>query len=92
MRELDVAVPPCAVVGAGRLGRALAAALPGASGPFGRGADLRRAEAVLLCVPDSEIAAAAAAVTPGPLVGHCSGATTLEPLAAAGHRPSPSTR
>jgi predicted short-subunit dehydrogenase-like oxidoreductase (DUF2520 family) len=36
---------------------------------------------VLLCVPDGEIAAAAAAVEPGPLVGHCSGATGLAPLA-----------
>jgi predicted short-subunit dehydrogenase-like oxidoreductase (DUF2520 family) len=32
-------------------------------------------------VPDAEIAAAAAAVEPGPLVGHCSGATTLDVLA-----------
>jgi predicted short-subunit dehydrogenase-like oxidoreductase (DUF2520 family) len=32
-------------------------------------------------VPDGEIAAAAAAVAPGPLVGHCSGATGLGPLA-----------
>ena len=36
---------------------------------------------MLLCVPDGEIAAAAAAVARGPLVGHCSGATGLEPLA-----------
>jgi predicted short-subunit dehydrogenase-like oxidoreductase (DUF2520 family) len=36
---------------------------------------------VLLCVPDGEIAAAAATVEPGPLVGHCSGATGLAPLA-----------
>ena len=35
----------------------------------------------LLCVPDAEIATAAAAIAPGPLVGHCSGATGLEPLA-----------
>ncbi|MGZ8649943.1 MAG: DUF2520 domain-containing protein [Solirubrobacteraceae bacterium] len=35
---------------------------------------------MLLCVPDREIAAAAAAVAPGPLVGHCSGATGLAPL------------
>jgi len=32
-------------------------------------------------VPDGEIAAAAAAVAPGSLVGHCSGATGLETLA-----------
>jgi predicted short-subunit dehydrogenase-like oxidoreductase (DUF2520 family) len=36
---------------------------------------------VLLCVPDTEIDAAAAAIVPGPLVGHCSGATELEALA-----------
>ena len=69
-----------AIVGRGRLGTALARAL-GAPAPLGRGADPAGARAVLLCVPDAEIAAAAKAVTPGPLVGHCSGATTLEPLA-----------
>jgi predicted short-subunit dehydrogenase-like oxidoreductase (DUF2520 family) len=36
---------------------------------------------VLLCVPDSEIAAAASAVPRGLLVGHCSGAKTLAVLA-----------
>ena len=40
---------------------------------------------MLLCVPDGEIAEAAAAVPPGPLVGHCSGATTLDPLIETGH-------
>ena len=81
MRELD----SIAIVGAGRLGSALSAALDAAGyavlGPLARGADARGATAVLLCVPDGEIAAAAAAVAPGPLVGHCSGATGLEPLA-----------
>ena len=90
MRELDrnPSTPPpphrCAVVGAGRLGHALAAALSAAGlevdGPLGRGADPAGADAVILCVPDAEIAGAAAAVTPGPLVGHCSGATGLAPL------------
>src|SRR5436305_8397312 len=73
-----------AVVGDGRLGNALAHALRAAGytvdGPLGRGARCPGADAVLLCVPDYEIAAAVAAVAPGPLVGHCSGATTLEPL------------
>jgi predicted short-subunit dehydrogenase-like oxidoreductase (DUF2520 family) len=69
-----------AIVGGGRMGRALAGAL-GAAGPFGRGHDGAGADAVLLCVPDSEIAAAAAAVAPGPLVGHSSGATGLDVLA-----------
>jgi predicted short-subunit dehydrogenase-like oxidoreductase (DUF2520 family) len=83
VRELDSS--SVAIVGAGRLGTALAAALRAAGvragGPLGRGADGAGADAVLLCVPDSEIAAAAAAIAPGPLVGHCSGATTLAPLA-----------
>ena len=75
MRELD----SIAIVGAGRLGTVLAAAL-GAPSPLGRGADARGATAVLLCVPDAEIAAAAAAIEPGPLVGHCSGASGLDVL------------
>jgi predicted short-subunit dehydrogenase-like oxidoreductase (DUF2520 family) len=37
--------------------------------------------AVLLCVPDGEIAAAAAVVAPGAVVGHSSGATGLDVLA-----------
>jgi predicted short-subunit dehydrogenase-like oxidoreductase (DUF2520 family) len=81
VRELD----SIAVVGAGRLGTALTAALRAAglpvTGPLGRRPDLAGATLVLLCVPDGEIAAAAATVAAGPLVGHCSGATTLDPLA-----------
>lgn len=73
-----------AVVGRGRLGTALARALRErgcrVSGPFGRGADGADADVVLLVVPDDAIAAAAAAVRGGRLVGHCSGATTLAPL------------
>jgi len=73
------------IVGAGRLGTALTAALRAAgltvTGPLGRHPDVGDASLVLLCVPDAEIAAAAASVPAGPLVGHCSGATTLEPLA-----------
>jgi predicted short-subunit dehydrogenase-like oxidoreductase (DUF2520 family) len=74
-----------AVIGRGRLGTAIAAALERAgypvSGPLGRGADAAGADAVLLCVPDAEIANAAARIAPGPMVGHCSGATGLAPLA-----------
>ena len=81
MRELD----SIAIVGAGRLGTALTAALGAAGldvrGPLGRGASADGAATVLLCVPDREIPAAAAAVARGPLVGHCSGATGLAPLA-----------
>ena len=77
-------LPACAVVGHGRLGTALAAALraAGASvdGPLDRGATASTVDVVFLAVPDAEIANAAAAVAPGRLVGHCSGATTLAPL------------
>ena len=87
LRELDriPTLTSCAIVGAGRLGTALAGALRATGlaidGPLGRGADPAAAGAVLLCVPDREIAAAAAAVTPGVPVGHCSGATGLDVLA-----------
>ncbi len=94
MRELErkdsADTPFCcrlAIVGRGRLGRALAGSLtaPGAGdfellGPLGRGADGADADAVLLCVPDDEIEAAAALIAPGRLVGHCSGATALDVL------------
>ncbi|HTX12714.1 MAG TPA: DUF2520 domain-containing protein [Solirubrobacteraceae bacterium] len=75
------------MIGRGRLGHAFAGAFRRAgydvSGPLGRGADADGADAVLLCVPDAEIARAAAKVLPGPdlLVGHCSGATGLDVLA-----------
>lgn len=76
---------PVAVVGAGRVGRAVSSALRAAAvdvrGPLGRGDTTAGAAVVLLAVPDAEIAAAAAAVAPGPFVGHLSGATTLETLA-----------
>jgi predicted short-subunit dehydrogenase-like oxidoreductase (DUF2520 family) len=68
------------VIGRGCMGTALARAL-NAGDPLGRGSDGESADVVLLCVPDGEIAAATACVAPGRLVGHCSGATTLEPLA-----------
>jgi predicted short-subunit dehydrogenase-like oxidoreductase (DUF2520 family) len=76
----------CVVVGPGRMGSALAAAVRDtgleATGPLGRGERCpQEADCVLLCVPDAEIGNAARDVMPGPLVGHVSGATTLEPLA-----------
>jgi predicted short-subunit dehydrogenase-like oxidoreductase (DUF2520 family) len=83
MRELD----SIAVVGHGRLGTALVAALRAAGldarGPLGRGEPAGDAAIVLLCVPDAEIAAAAATLEGGRddvLVGHCSGATGLDVL------------
>jgi len=77
------------IVGRGRVGTALASALRDAGvdvdGPLGRGERPGRCDAVLLCVPDAEIAAAAEVVTAAaPLVGHTSGATPLSALAHAG--------
>jgi len=86
-REPSIDTPACArlaIVGRGRVGNALAGALSRAgyevSTPLGRGADGLGAAAVLLCVPDAEIASAASHVATGPLVGHCSGATGLGEL------------
>jgi predicted short-subunit dehydrogenase-like oxidoreductase (DUF2520 family) len=88
MRELErdpSSSARLALIGRGRLGHALARALRTGGypvgGPLGRGADGAGAEAVVLCVPDADIATAAAGITPGRLVGHCSGAAGLEVLA-----------
>jgi len=79
-----------AVVGRGRLGSALCLALAASGtrvqGPLAR---LERpadpVDAVLLCVPDAEIPAAADAVAgTARFVGHTSGATPLEAVAPAG--------
>jgi predicted short-subunit dehydrogenase-like oxidoreductase (DUF2520 family) len=74
-----------AVVGGGRLGSVLVQALHAAghpcSGPHPRGYPGEPVDGiVLLCVPDAAIASAAALIRPGPLVGHCSGATGLSAL------------
>jgi predicted short-subunit dehydrogenase-like oxidoreductase (DUF2520 family) len=81
-------LPLVGVVGAGRLGSALTAALREAGhpvvGPARRGDVPAGCGALLLCVPDAEIAAAAEAVAgAAPLVGHTSGATPLSALDAA---------
>jgi predicted short-subunit dehydrogenase-like oxidoreductase (DUF2520 family) len=73
-------VDRCAVVGAGRMGRALVVALPRLAGPFGREFDGTDFDVVLLAVPDSQIGAAAAVVRPGRIVGHCAGSLGLEVL------------
>ena len=85
----DVTAPDqVAIVGNGRLGNALAGALRAAgvavSGPLRRGETPAGVDAVLLCVPDGEIRAAADAVPTGLAVGHCSGATGLEVLDGSG--------
>jgi predicted short-subunit dehydrogenase-like oxidoreductase (DUF2520 family) len=69
-----------AIIGRGRVGSALARAFAAAGidveGPLAR-AEAPTADVVLLCVPDGEIAAAAAAVD-ARFVGHVSGATPLD--------------
>jgi predicted short-subunit dehydrogenase-like oxidoreductase (DUF2520 family) len=74
-----------AIVGRGRLGGAIYAALDrsGASvrGPFGRDASVDDADVALLCVPEQELAAASATIRLGPLVGHCSASAPLALLA-----------
>lgn len=71
------------VVGAGRVGSAVAARLAErglAVRRAGRELDVAGAELVLLCVPDRAIAEVAAALAPGPWVAHTSGATPLSSL------------
>jgi predicted short-subunit dehydrogenase-like oxidoreductase (DUF2520 family) len=81
----DVVLPSCAIVGAGRVGTAFAGALRvggfQVDGPLGRDEPVPAAGPVLLCVPDAQIAVAAARLAPGRLVGHTSGATGLDVLA-----------
>jgi predicted short-subunit dehydrogenase-like oxidoreductase (DUF2520 family) len=64
------------VIGAGRVGSAIAARLRERG--LALGAD--EPELVLLCVPDRAIAEVAAALPPGPWVAHVSGATPLAAL------------
>ena len=78
-------MPSTLIIGNGRMGSALASALRGAGadvrGPLGRDEPASGGDIVLLCVPDREIAAAAATVAPGPLVGHVSASAPLDLLA-----------
>jgi predicted short-subunit dehydrogenase-like oxidoreductase (DUF2520 family) len=89
-------LPSLALIGRGRLGGALARAGSAAGLELTQGGredaleTCRGAETALLCVPDAAIpeacAAVAEAVPPLRLVGHTSGATTLDALAAAADR------
>ncbi|MDQ0727224.1 Rossmann-like and DUF2520 domain-containing protein [Microbacterium sp. W4I20] len=72
-----------AVIGAGRLGSVLARALRAAGfqvlGPLRRDQSMPKADIALLCVPDAAIPAVAFVSRPHvPLVGHVSGATSLD--------------
>jgi predicted short-subunit dehydrogenase-like oxidoreductase (DUF2520 family) len=77
-------MPSTLIIGNGRMGSALVSALRGAGadvrGPLGRGEPAVGGDVVLLCVPDREIAAAAASVAHGPLVGHVSASAPLDLL------------
>lgn len=86
-------MPPLAVIGRGRVGSSIAGAAERAGIPVRlAGRDdwdeaCRESEVALLCVPDTEIAAACDAVStaipPLRFVGHTSGATTLDALGTA---------
>ncbi|MEO5567753.1 MAG: DUF2520 domain-containing protein [Gemmatimonadaceae bacterium] len=73
-----------AIVGDGRMGNALAAALRSrgveVAGPLRRGEAIR-GDIALLVVPDREIANAVQSVPPESLVGHAAGAVTLDVFA-----------
>jgi predicted short-subunit dehydrogenase-like oxidoreductase (DUF2520 family) len=80
MKRLAISTDRLAIVGRGRVGGALARTFAEAGiqveGPLGRG-EQPTADVVLLCVPDAEIADAAAAVD-ARFIGHVSGATPLD--------------
>ena len=92
----DASLTSLTIVGAGRVGGSIAATarrvgLDVTTGGRADGCEAARAsEVALLCVPDDEIAAAAAtiaaAVPPVRSVGHVSGATRLDALASCAER------
>jgi predicted short-subunit dehydrogenase-like oxidoreductase (DUF2520 family) len=97
MRELErdslpspLSAGPLVVVGRGRVGSSLssAAELAGIEvRTAGRDETVEGAAAILLCVPDDTIAEACGGIDPlPPLVGHVSGASTLDVLSAAAER------
>jgi hypothetical protein len=71
------------VVGAGRVGKALAARLGGRIPTWtaGREVEVGDAELVVICVPDRAIPEVAQAIETGPWVTHTSGACRLDALA-----------
>jgi predicted short-subunit dehydrogenase-like oxidoreductase (DUF2520 family) len=77
----DISTTRIAVIGRGRLGSVLVQAL-GAVPALARGEPVPPGtEVVILAVPDAAIAPLAAELPLGPIVGHCSGALSLEVLA-----------
>ncbi len=76
-------IQPITVVGAGRVGSAIAARLRERGIDVqvtGRELAVGDAELVLLCVPDSAIPEVAARIEPGPWLAHTSGASKLSAL------------
>jgi predicted short-subunit dehydrogenase-like oxidoreductase (DUF2520 family) len=71
------------IVGAGRVGKAVAARLSErvAAHTTGHELDCVDDDLVLLCIPDAAIAEVAAQIAVGPWLAHTSGATTLKALA-----------
>ena len=71
------------VVGAGRVGKAVAARLRDAlpTRLTGRELECGDADLILLCVPDRSIAGVAEGIPPGAWIAHTSGASGLEALA-----------
>ncbi|HSK17042.1 MAG TPA: DUF2520 domain-containing protein [Gaiellaceae bacterium] len=71
------------VVGAGRVGSALAARLAERIPAWTTGRELETGDAdlVLLCVPDRAVSETAATIPPGPWIAHTSGVRTLDALA-----------
>jgi predicted short-subunit dehydrogenase-like oxidoreductase (DUF2520 family) len=69
-------IEPIRIVGAGRVGSAIAARLRERGFALGN----EGAELVVLCVPDGVIAEVARGIEPGPWVAHVSGATPLSAL------------
>jgi predicted short-subunit dehydrogenase-like oxidoreductase (DUF2520 family) len=70
------------VVGAGRVGQAIAARLGGRirTRSTSRDLDVGDVDLVLLCVPDRAIPEVAREIAPGPWIGHTSGASSLAAL------------
>lgn len=80
----NIVLSEIAIIGAGRLGTSLAAALSHAgvtvSGPFRRNEPVR-VKTVILAVPERALGAVAATLPLGTLVGHCSASAPLSTLA-----------
>ena len=80
--EHEMEFTSASVVGAGRLGTAVAARLSESlpTRLTGRGLETGDADLVILCVPDRAVSEVAAAIPIGPWIAHTSGARTVDAL------------